>query len=186
MNMAPVRTGDVEAFEDFALAVHSLVGMLRSLEGEHGFELRCGSHVDRLISKLSPSYRDGFIEHCINQGLLNANSNQTYTLHHLPAWLQAKSRAKRMADRAAVLYKCDGQGSERKEQRSLSFKGKESRASVFHNSELPMAGTRTQPLHNVSSKPSPSPIFLIVTPVIITSVHVRNSRSFPQTILSSG
>ena len=28
MNMAPVRTGDAQAFEDFALAVHSLVGML--------------------------------------------------------------------------------------------------------------------------------------------------------------
>ena len=114
LNMTPVKTGDAEAFEDFALAVHSLVGMLQSLEGEHGFELRCGSHVDRLISKLAPTYRDGFVEHCINKGLLNADSNQTDTLHHLADWLQAKSRAKRIANQAAVLYKCEGQRSERK------------------------------------------------------------------------
>lgn len=58
MNSPPVRVGDAEAFDDFALSVHSLVGMLRSLECEKGYELKCGSHVDRLLVKLPASYRD--------------------------------------------------------------------------------------------------------------------------------
>lgn len=40
--------------------------MMMSLEGPTGFEIRCGSHMDRLLSKLPTQYRDGFVEHCIN------------------------------------------------------------------------------------------------------------------------
>lgn len=56
LNSPHVRSGDLEAFGNFVLSVQGLVGMLRSLEGENGYELRCSSHVDRLLSKLSTNY----------------------------------------------------------------------------------------------------------------------------------
>ena len=104
MSMPAVRSGDNEAFDQFFLLVHSLVGMLRSLEGQNGCELKCGSHVDRLIGKLPAGYRDRFVEHCINRGILQADSDQTYTLSHLVDWLQVKSRAKRIAGQAVSIY----------------------------------------------------------------------------------
>ncbi len=62
MNSPPLRLGDANAFDSFALSVQSLVGMLKTLEGQNGYELMCGSHVDRLLSKLPPAYRDSFVE----------------------------------------------------------------------------------------------------------------------------
>ncbi|XP_026095552.1 uncharacterized protein LOC113067383 [Carassius auratus] len=90
LNSPPVRVGDAEAFDDFALSVHGLVGMLRSLEGENGYELKCGSHVDRLLAKLPASYRDGFVEYCLSRGILITGTDKTYTLLDLSAWLQLK------------------------------------------------------------------------------------------------
>lgn len=49
-----VRRGDTAAFEWFSLQVQSLVGLLKTLGTEGDIELRCGSHVVRLLSKLSP------------------------------------------------------------------------------------------------------------------------------------
>ncbi|GAA6089522.1 uncharacterized protein LOC113069086 [Tachysurus ichikawai] len=54
LNTPPLRVGDANAFDSFALSVQSLVGMLRTLEGQNGCELLCGSHVDHLLSKLPP------------------------------------------------------------------------------------------------------------------------------------
>ena len=95
-----VKYGDNEALDNFALAVHSLVGMLKSLEGDESYELQCGSHVDRLLSKLSPNMRDSFVEHCISHGVLKSDTSSTYTLIHLSNWLQTKSRARRIASQA--------------------------------------------------------------------------------------
>lgn len=36
LNLPPIRFGDPEGFDNFALSVQTLVGMLRSLEGENG------------------------------------------------------------------------------------------------------------------------------------------------------
>ncbi|XP_067654470.1 uncharacterized protein [Haliotis asinina] len=90
-SMPFVTFGDNEAFENFALAVHSLVGMLKSLDGESCAELQCGSHVDKLLSKLPVSLRDSFIEHCIKTGVIGEHSSQTYTLSQFSYWLQIKS-----------------------------------------------------------------------------------------------
>ena len=38
-----VRFGDSNAFQDFSLSVHSLIGMQLTVEGTGGSELRCGS-----------------------------------------------------------------------------------------------------------------------------------------------
>lgn len=104
LNAPALKFGDSEAFDAFALSIQSLMGMLRTLEGQNGYELRCGSHVDRLLSKMLPSYRDGFVEYCLTQGILQTGTDQTYTLPDLSSWLQMKSQAKRIAGRAASLY----------------------------------------------------------------------------------
>lgn len=88
-----------------SLSVHALVGMLLSIEGPGGSELRCGSHVDRLLSKLPVQYRDGFVEYCLNHGILTGQANQTYSLLDLSTWLQSKSRAKRISEKAVELHK---------------------------------------------------------------------------------
>ncbi len=104
LNAPAVTFGDAEAFDDFALSIHSFVGMLRTLEGPNGYELRCGSHVDRLLRKMPPSYRDSFVEYCFSHGILQTGTDRTYTLPDFSAWLQLKSQAKRISSRAAALY----------------------------------------------------------------------------------
>lgn len=61
MESPEVRRGDVAAFERFALQVQSLVGMLQTLGPDGDVELRCGSHVARLLTKLPPELRADFL-----------------------------------------------------------------------------------------------------------------------------
>lgn len=82
-----------------------IMGMLLSLEGPNGSEIKCGSHVDGLLSKLPVQYRDSFVEYCINRGILTGQANQTYSIQDLSTWLQLKSRAKRISERAVELHK---------------------------------------------------------------------------------
>ncbi|KAL1273037.1 hypothetical protein QQF64_028899 [Cirrhinus molitorella] len=107
MSTPPIRMGNANAFDFFALSVQSLVGMLRTLEGQNGYELMCGSHVDRLLSKLPAAYRDGFIEYCLSKGILQTGTDKTYTLPDLASWLETKSQAKRISNRAATLFQSD-------------------------------------------------------------------------------
>ncbi len=107
MSAPPLKMGDFNAFDSFALSVQSLVGMLRTLEGQNGYELMCGSHVDRLLAKLPPAYRDGFVEYCLGHGILQTGTDRTYTLPDLAAWLQTKSQAKRISSRAAAMFQFD-------------------------------------------------------------------------------
>lgn len=129
LNSPSIKSGDAEAFDSFALSVQSLVGMLRTLEGPVGYELRCGSHVDRLLSKMSPSHRDGFVEYCLVRGILQPGSELTYSLPDLAAWLQMKAQAKRLASRATLLYNSTGPTLPKRDQRSS--KPKDKTASVF-------------------------------------------------------
>lgn len=135
LNSPPIKFGDAEAFDTFALSVHSLVGMLRTLEGQHGYELLCGSHVDRLLSKMPPTYRDGFVEYCINRGILQGGSDRTYSLPDLSTWLQMKSQAKRIASRAAALYQNDIQHPTRKEPRAPANQKERATSLVYNTSE---------------------------------------------------
>ncbi|XP_077374267.1 uncharacterized protein LOC144016825 [Festucalex cinctus] len=107
LNSPALKISDANSFDSFALSVQSLVGMLRTLEGYNGIELMCGSHVDRLLSKLPPPYRDSFVEYCLNRGILQSGSDRTYTLPDLATWLQVKSQAKRISSRAAALYQSE-------------------------------------------------------------------------------
>lgn len=153
LNSPPVRVGDAEAFDNFALAEHALVGMLRSLEGENGYELKCGSHVDRLLVKLPATYRDGFVEHCLSRGILVTWTDKTYTLHDLAAWLQLKSKAKRISIRAVDMFQ---------EQIKPQRKGKSSHtssSSVYYNissshDKMPLT---TPPCRTFPQKPRDKP-----------------------------
>lgn len=85
MDAPDVRPGDPEAFERFALQVQALVGLLKSLGPDGDAELRCGSHVVRLLSKLPPDLRAAFRR----QMLLSQASS--FTLPEFSKWLQAES-----------------------------------------------------------------------------------------------
>lgn len=51
-------------------SILGLVGLLKSLEGYNGYEMRCVSHVDRLISKLPENYFVSFVEHFLHRGII--------------------------------------------------------------------------------------------------------------------
>ena len=58
--------------------------MLLTVEGAGGSELRRGSHVDRLLTKLPLPYRDSFVEHCLNRGILKDGAEHTLWKTSLP------------------------------------------------------------------------------------------------------
>ncbi|XP_058625394.1 uncharacterized protein LOC131536472 [Onychostoma macrolepis] len=140
LNAPAVKFGDAEAFDSFSLSIQTLVGMLRTLEGPNGYELRCGSHVDRLLSKMPPSYRDGFVEYCFSRGILQTGTDRTYTLPDLSTWLQMKSQAKCIANKAATMYQTDTARSTKKDQqRSVPFRPKEKFTSILYSAETSSA-----------------------------------------------
>lgn len=124
LNAPAFKMGDVDAFDTFALSIQSLVGMLRTLEGQNGYELHCGSHVDRLLGKMPPAYRDAFVEHCLRHGILQTGTDRTYTLQDLATWLQTKSQAKRISCKAAALYQSEAPRSAKKDPRTAHPKGR--------------------------------------------------------------
>lgn len=91
LNSPDVRSGDAKAFQNFALQVQLLVGMLISLEGPKGRELMSSGHVDRLLRKLPKFLRDSFVEYLHTQGRLRINSLNPYSLQDLSEWLKGKA-----------------------------------------------------------------------------------------------
>ncbi|KAK7944426.1 hypothetical protein WMY93_000154 [Mugilogobius chulae] len=91
LNSPPIRAGDYQGIEDFAAAVGTLVGMLSSMQGSSSSELHCGSHVDTLLTKLPPHFRDSFAEHCFNRGIIQSGSDRTYTLPDLAECREERS-----------------------------------------------------------------------------------------------
>ncbi|XP_028296698.1 uncharacterized protein LOC114458488 [Gouania willdenowi] len=127
-----VRAGDAQGFEDFALAVSSLVGLLDSLKGAAKSELECGSHVDRLLSKLPPSYQDSFAEFCLTRGILQSDSVNTYTLPDFARWLERKSQAIQISRRATENYTAEKPRSDRREKQPKQLK---SSSSIYYGTE---------------------------------------------------
>lgn len=60
MDSPDIQSGDTNAFERFALQVQALVGLLKSLGKEGEVELRCGSHVAQLLTKLPTELQASF------------------------------------------------------------------------------------------------------------------------------
>lgn len=67
----------------------------------------CGSHVDRLLGKLPPAYRHGFVKYCLSHGILQTGTDRTYTLQDLASWLKNKSQSKRITCHAAAMSQPD-------------------------------------------------------------------------------
>ncbi|RXN10472.1 islet cell autoantigen 1-like protein [Labeo rohita] len=82
MDAPDIRRGDTASFDKFALQIRSLVGMLETLGHEGQAELRCGSHVERLLSKLPPEMRSEFRRHMFRR------PGAVYNLVDFSEWLQ--------------------------------------------------------------------------------------------------
>lgn len=82
MDAPDIKRGDHESFQRFALQIRALVGMLETLGIEGEVELKCGSHVARLLGKLPPELRADFRRHLYYQ------SGSAYTLPEFSKWLQ--------------------------------------------------------------------------------------------------
>ncbi|RXN11540.1 guanine nucleotide-binding subunit alpha-12 isoform X2 [Labeo rohita] len=82
MDAPDIRRGDTASFDKFALQIRSLVGMLETLGHEGQAELRCGSHVERLLSKLPPEMRSEFRRHMF------CRPGAVYNLLDFSEWLQ--------------------------------------------------------------------------------------------------
>ncbi len=86
MDAPDIKRGDREAFQRFALQIRALVGMLESLGVKGEVELKCGSHVARLLGKLPSKLQADFRRHLYFQ------SDSVYTLPELSKWLQYEAR----------------------------------------------------------------------------------------------
>ncbi|XP_041855091.1 uncharacterized protein LOC121648781 [Melanotaenia boesemani] len=63
-------------------------------------ELQCGSHVDKLLTKLPPGYRDSFIEYCITRGIIRTGSSRTYNMFDFSEWLERRSQVIQLSRQA--------------------------------------------------------------------------------------
>lgn len=81
MDSSDVRRGDTEAFERLPLQIRALVGMLNTLGPQGEAELRCGSHVERLLSNLPAEMRSEF------RRRMGHHPRTVYTLVDLSEWL---------------------------------------------------------------------------------------------------
>lgn len=103
LNCLPIRTGDSQAIEDLSLSVSSLVGLLSTMDEVAASELHCGSHVDRLLTKLPLNYRDSFIEYCITRGIIRTGSSRTYNMYDFSEWLERKSQVLQLSRHASQM-----------------------------------------------------------------------------------
>lgn len=76
-----IGRGDSAAFQKFSLQIQSLVGLLKTVCPEGEIELKCGSHVARLLSKLLTEQRADFHRHQSKQPgtshMVNQNGSVT-------------------------------------------------------------------------------------------------------------
>ncbi|KAL1282348.1 hypothetical protein QQF64_001151 [Cirrhinus molitorella] len=148
LNAPAIRPGDAQGFEDFAAAVNTLVGMLNNMDGPSRYELHCGSHVDTLLTKLPVSYRDSFIEYCLNQHIIVSGSSRTYTLPEFAEWLERKAQAIQISRR--VTGSAYAEPFRREPKPFLPSKSKA--ATILTGSENPKA------IHVLSSSPADTKI----------------------------
>lgn len=86
MDGPSIRSGDVKSFKAFALRVRALVGMLNQLGSTGWTELKCGSHVSRLLAKLPYDLRANF------KRFINPLQTPIPTLLDFADWLEYEVR----------------------------------------------------------------------------------------------
>ncbi|TWW59239.1 hypothetical protein D4764_06G0007690 [Takifugu flavidus] len=138
LNSPDVRSGDTKSFQNFALQVQLLVGMLISIEGR---ELMSSGHVDRLLSKLPRFLRDSFVKYLHTQGRLRMNSLNPYSLQDLSEWLKGKAEVQRLSDKMAQWH-------QRKESSGMkreTIKPRNNPVAVYHSWEQGSTPSISQP-----------------------------------------
>ncbi|KAL0151949.1 hypothetical protein M9458_052756 [Cirrhinus mrigala] len=86
MNGPKIKSGDIRSFRLYALQVRALVGMLDQLGAKGSTELKCGSHVSRLLAKLPHDLRANF------RRFVNPIQIPVPTLLDLSDWLKYELR----------------------------------------------------------------------------------------------
>lgn len=86
MDGPKIRSGDIKSFRMFALKVRALVGMLDQLGAKGWTELKCGSHVSRLLAKLPHDLKANF------RRFVNPIQIPVPTLIELSDWLEYELR----------------------------------------------------------------------------------------------
>ncbi|TWW67283.1 hypothetical protein D4764_02G0003240 [Takifugu flavidus] len=141
LNSPDVRSGDTKSFQNFALQVQLLVGMLISIEGPNGRELMSSGHVDRLLSKLPRFLRDSFVEYLHTQGRLHMNSLNPYSLQDLSEWLKGKAEVQRLSDKMAQRH----QRKESSRMKRETIKPRNNPVAVYHGWEQGSTLSISQP-----------------------------------------
>ncbi|KAA8591960.1 hypothetical protein FQN60_017334 [Etheostoma spectabile] len=109
MDSSDIRRGDTEAFERFALQIRALVGMLNTLGPQGEAELRCGSHVERLLSKIPAEMRSEF------RRRMGHRPGTVFTLVDLSEWLHYEAWCQSSeAQTSSKLQQRQGQRQDRK------------------------------------------------------------------------
>lgn len=86
MDGPKIKSGDIKSFRLFALKVRALVGMLDQLGAKGWTELKCGSHVVRLLAKLPHDLKANF------RRFVNPIQIPVPTLLELSDWLEYELR----------------------------------------------------------------------------------------------
>ena len=129
---ANLTAPDARTIQSFVLKVNLLMSMLISLEGPQVMELKCCSHLDRLLNRLPKYHRDGFIEYLQLQGKLNTVSSNSYNLQELNGWLQGGTQQQRLSNR---LQRYQHEKPARNGKEKIPFRGKGQSAAVSHGVE---------------------------------------------------
>ncbi|XP_026032619.1 uncharacterized protein LOC113027212 [Astatotilapia calliptera] len=87
LELPPIRAGDGQSLDNFALRVQALVGLLSTMGEQGRAELDCGSHVDSLLVKLPAEHFSRFKRHVYRE-----QGEMTYTLPLFSSWLQMECR----------------------------------------------------------------------------------------------
>ncbi|KAL0171399.1 hypothetical protein M9458_031710, partial [Cirrhinus mrigala] len=125
MDSPDIRRGDTEAFDKFALHIRALVGMLETLGDKGEAELQCGSHVERLLSKLPVDMRSGFRRQMYHR------PGSVYNLREFSEWLQYEAWCQ--SSEAQVNYK--GQRLEQKSERRRETNPAARSATILHGAD---------------------------------------------------
>nr|XP_055074008.1 uncharacterized protein LOC129453697 [Misgurnus anguillicaudatus] len=125
MDSPDIRRGDTEAFDKFALQIRALVGMLETLGDEGEAELRCGSHVERLLSKLPAEMRSGFRRQMYHR------PGSVYNLREFSEWLQYEAWCQ--SSESQISYK--SQRTEQRTERRRESKPTARSATILHGAD---------------------------------------------------
>nr|XP_055027021.1 uncharacterized protein LOC129416681 [Misgurnus anguillicaudatus] len=138
MDGPTIKSGDIRSFRLFALKVRALVGMLDQLGAKGWTELKCGSHVSRLLAKLPHDLRANF------RRFTNPIQIPIPTLLDLSDWLEYELRIQEDESQYTSTPNRTYSQPHREQQRNP--KPAQRFATVLHGSE------HIKPLKDVASK----------------------------------